>query len=157
LNKYFTASFFVLGLFLLTAVIVSPKVVFNYATNNTPIYKADFSVFLNINNSHYPALNQIMILLTEFGREVFWPITLILFFVLGGWTGKKTAVVIAISMLVLIPIAVLAQDIVARPRPVIPASDFLISTDKDYAFSFRSCCNSISGCNWSFNVIYRNA
>jgi hypothetical protein len=104
LNKYFTASFVILGLFLLTAVIVSPKVVFNYATNNTPIYKADFSVFLNINNSHYPALNQIMILLTEFGREVFWPITIILLFVLGGWTGKITAVVIAISMLVLIPL-----------------------------------------------------
>jgi membrane-associated phospholipid phosphatase len=28
----------------------------------------------------------------------------------------------------------LAKDIIARPRPVIPASDFLISADKDYAF-----------------------
>jgi membrane-associated phospholipid phosphatase len=134
LNKYFTASFVILGLFLLTAVIVSPKGVFNYATNNTPIGKADLSVFLNVNNSHYPAVNEIMILLTEFGREVFWPITIILLFVLGGWTGKKTAVVITISMLVLIPLGELAKDIVARPRPVIPASDFLISPDKDYAF-----------------------
>ena len=132
MNKYFIASFVILGLFLLTAIIVSPKGVFNYATN-TPIGKADFSVFLNINNSHYPALNEIMIWLTEFGK-VFWPITIILLFVLGGWTGKKTAAVIAISMLVLIPLGELAKDIVARPRPVIPASDFLISADKDYAF-----------------------
>ena len=134
MNKYFTASFVILGLFLLTAIIVSAKGIFNNATNNTPIAKVDFSVFLNINNSHYPAVNEIMILLTEFGREVFWPITIILLFVLGGWTGKKTAVVIAISMLVLIPLGELAKDIVARPRPVIPASDFLISADKDYAF-----------------------
>jgi len=49
-------------------------------------------------------------------------------------SGKKTAVVIAILMLVLIPLGELAKDIVARPRPVIPASDFLISADKDYAF-----------------------
>jgi undecaprenyl-diphosphatase len=133
LNKYFTASFVILGLFLLTAIIVSPKGVFNYATN-TPIGKADYSVFLNINNSHYPALNEIMIWLTEFGREVFWPITIILLFVLGGWTGKKTAAVIAISMLVLIPLGEIAKDSVARPRPVIPQSDFLISADKDYAF-----------------------
>jgi len=74
LNKYFTASFVILGLFLLTAIIVSAKGIFNNATNNTPIAKVDFSVFLNINNSHYPAFNEIMILLTEFGREVFWPI-----------------------------------------------------------------------------------
>ncbi len=134
MNKYFATSFVILGLFLLTAIIVSPKGAFNNATNNTPIGKADFSLFLNVNNSHYPAVNEIMILLTEFGREVFWPITIILLFVLGGWTGKKTAVVIAISMLVLIPLGELAKDIVARPRPVIPASDFLISADKDYAF-----------------------
>jgi undecaprenyl-diphosphatase len=134
LDKYFTASFVILGLFLFTAVIVSPKGVFNYATNNTPIGKADLSVFLNVNNSHYPAVNEIMISLTEFGREVFWPITIILLFVFGGWTGKKTAVVITISMFVLIPLGELAKDIVARPRPVIPASDFLISPDKDYAF-----------------------
>lgn len=134
MNKYFTASFVILGLFLLTTIIVSPKGAFNNAPNNTPIGKADFSIFLNINNSHYPALNEIMILLTDFGREVFWPITIILLFVLGGRTGKKTAVVIAISMLVLIPLGELAKDIVARPGPVIPASDFLISADKDYAF-----------------------
>ena len=93
LNKYFTSSFVILGLFLLTAIIASPKGAFNNDTNNTPIGKAEFSVFLNINNSHYPALNEIMIWLTEFGREVFWPISIIFLFVLGGWTGKKTAVV----------------------------------------------------------------
>jgi undecaprenyl-diphosphatase len=37
-------------------------------------------------------------------------------------------------MLVLIPLGVLAKDIVARPRPVIPKSDFLIAADKEYAF-----------------------
>ena len=55
-------------------------------------------------------------------------------FIFGGWTGKKTAVVVAISMLVLIPLGVLAKDIVARARPVIPKSDFLIAPDKEYAF-----------------------
>jgi membrane-associated phospholipid phosphatase len=75
-----------------------------------------------------------MIWLTKFGRDLFWPIAMILLFVLGGWTGKKTTVVIAISMLVLIPLAVLAQDIVARPRPAIPKSDFLMAADKDYTF-----------------------
>ena len=75
-----------------------------------------------------------MIWLTEFGREVFWPIAIALLFIFGGWTGKKTALVIAISMLVLIPLGVLTKDIVARARPVIPKADFLIAPDKEYGY-----------------------
>ena len=133
-NKFFGASIVILALFIVIAILVSPKVGFNNGINNSPISKVDSLAFLDINNSHYPAFNQIMIWLTQFGREIFWPIAIILLFVLGGWTGKKTAVVIAISMLVLVPLGVLAKDIVARPRPVIPQSDFLIAPDQEYAF-----------------------
>ena len=133
-NKYFGASIVILALFIVVAILVSPKVGFNNGINNSPISKVDSLAFLDINNSHYPAFNQIMIWLTQFGREIFWPIAIILLFVLGGWTGKKTAVVIAISMLVLVPLGVLAKDIVARPRPIIPQSDFLIAPDQEYGF-----------------------
>jgi undecaprenyl-diphosphatase len=75
-----------------------------------------------------------MILLTRYGREVFWPIAIILLFVLGGWTGKKTAIIIAISMIVLIPIGIMAKDAVARPRPIVPISDYLIAADSEFAF-----------------------
>jgi undecaprenyl-diphosphatase len=75
-----------------------------------------------------------MILLTRYGREVFWPVAIILLFVLGGWTGKKTAIVIAISMIVLVPIGIIAKDAVARPRPIIPKSDYLIAADAEFAF-----------------------
>jgi membrane-associated phospholipid phosphatase len=135
LNKYFGASIVSLTLFILIAILVSPKIGFSNAiNNNSPVSKADSSTFLNINNSHYPALNKIMIWLTEYGREIFWPIAIILLFIFGGWAGKKTAVIIAISMLVLVPLGELAKDIVARPRPVIPTSDFLILADKEYGF-----------------------
>jgi membrane-associated phospholipid phosphatase len=170
-NKFFGASIVILALFIVIAILVSPKVGFNNGINNSPISKVDSLAFLDINNSHYPAFNQIMIWLTQFGREIFWPIAIILLFVLGGWTGKKTAVVIAISMLVLVPLGVLAKDIVARPRPVIPQSDFLIAPDQEYAFPsghalivsagaavalilFRSSsCMSIQNiCWWSLSV-----
>jgi membrane-associated phospholipid phosphatase len=135
LNKYFGASIVSLTLFILIAILVSPKVGFSNAiNNNSPVNKADSSTFLNINNSHYPALNKVMIWFTEYGREIFWPIAIILLFIFGGWTGKKTATIIAISILVLVPLGELAKDIVARPRPVIPTSDFLISADKEYGF-----------------------
>jgi undecaprenyl-diphosphatase len=132
LNKYFVASVIILALFVLIAALVSPRV---NPYVNSPIPKSDSIAFLNVNNSHfYPAFNKLMIWLTEFGREVFWPIAIALLFIFGGWTGKKTAVVIAISMLVLIPLGVLTKDTVARARPVIPKADFLIAPDKEYSF-----------------------
>ena len=132
LNKYFVASVIILALFVMIAALVSPRV---NPSVNSPIANSDSIAFLDVNNSHYyPAFNKLMIWLTEFGREVFWPIAIALLFIFGGWTGKKTAVVIAISMLVLIPLGVLTKDIVARARPVIPKSDFLIASDKEYAY-----------------------
>lgn len=132
MNKYFIASVVILGLFVLIAALVSPRL--SISANST-IIRSDSMVFLDVNNSHYyPTLNKIMIWLTEFGREIFWPLAILLLFFFGGWSGKKTAVVIAISMLVLIPLGELAKDIVARPRPVIPKSDFLIASDKEYSF-----------------------
>jgi len=132
LSKYFVASVIILVLFVLIAIVVSPRV---NPYVNSPIARSDTIAFLDVNNSHYyPAFNKLMIWLTEFGREVFWPVAIALLFIFGGWTGKKTAVVIAISMLVLIPLGVLTKDIVARVRPVIPRSDFLIASDKEYSY-----------------------
>ncbi len=75
-----------------------------------------------------------MVLLTNYGREVFWPVAIILLFVLGGWTGKKTAIAITISMIVLIPIGAISKDLIARPRPTIPKSDYLIAADSEFTF-----------------------
>lgn len=136
LNKYIAASFVVFALFILIAILVSPKGYFNSDNNNNKSYiiEADSSAFLYVNNSHSKTFDKLMVLLTKYGRELFWPIAIILLFVLGGWTGKKTAVIIAISMLVLLPLGVIAKEVVARPRPTIPKSDFLIAADSEYAF-----------------------
>jgi undecaprenyl-diphosphatase len=137
LRRYFTASAIILALFILLSILISPKIKFNDSSNNSyssPVIKADSITFLDVNNSHSKILNQLMILLTNYGREVFWPIAIILLFVLGGWIGKNTAVVIAISMIVLIPIGAIAKESIARPRPIIPKSDYLIAADSEFAF-----------------------
>ena len=138
LKKYFVASAVILALFVILSILISPKFKFNGSGNNnsysSPIIRADSISFLDINNSHSKVLNQLMVLLTRYGREVFWPIAIILLFALGGWTGKKTAIAIAISMIVLLPIGIIAKDAVARPRPIIPKSDYLIAADSEFAF-----------------------
>jgi len=116
--------------FVAVAIAVSPRL--NHG--NTPIINADASAFLYVNESHYKPLDQLMILMTNYGRELAWTIAGILIFIFGGWTGKKAAIVMAIAMLVLIPIGTLAKEAVARPRPLIPDKDFLVAADTDFGF-----------------------
>ena len=59
---------------------------------------------------------------------------IIMFFVFGGWLGKKIAVIIGISILVLTFLVPIIKNLVERPRPLVPKVDFLLATDKKYAF-----------------------
>ncbi len=137
MKKYFVASAIILASFVMLSILVSPIIKLNGSSNNiysSPIIRADSKAFLDVNNSHSKILNQLMILLTNYGREIFWPIAIILLFALGGWTGKKTAIVIAISMIVLLPIGTIAKESIERPRPIIPKSDYLIAADSEFAY-----------------------
>ena len=131
MNRYILSSISILSFFILIALIVSPTINHNA---DTPIIHVDTSAFLQINNLHYSSFDQFMIWMTMYGREVVWSMVIILLFIVGGWTGKKTAIVMTLSMLVLIPIGIAAKEIVARPRPIIPKSDFLLAADKEYSF-----------------------
>src|SRR5579884_3444430 len=130
MNKYHVIAITLLVSF----AVLSSLVVIVKGSSSAAITQADYNAFLSLNNSHIPSLNEFMILLTQYGREVFWIATIILIFLFGGWTGKKTAVVMAISMLVLIPIGSVAKDVIARARPIIPTSDIILASDTDRSF-----------------------
>lgn len=130
MNKYHITSIVILALFVILAVLVSPL-----ANNNPEIIAKDTSVFLKVNNSHVSFLDKFMVWLTEYGREAFWIATIILLFIFGGWSGKKTAIVLVLAFIVIIPIGFIAKEIVQRPHPVIPESDFLLAQDpNEYSY-----------------------
>ena len=130
MNKYHITSIIILALFVVLAILVSPL-----ANNNPGIISKDTSAFLKVNNSHVNFLNKIMIWLTEYGREAFWIMTIILLFILGGLSGKKTAIVLVLAFIVLIPIGTAAKDTVQRQHPTIPEADFLLAQDsKEYSY-----------------------
>ena len=117
-------------MFVVLAILVSPL-----ANNNPDIIAKDTSAFLKVNNSHVTFLNKVMVWLTEYGREAFWIMTIILLFIFGGMTGKKTAIVLVLAFIVLIPIGFAAKDIIHRPHPTVPESDFLLSQDpNEYSY-----------------------
>lgn len=125
-------SFILILSFVILAALVSPRV--NPQVGETMLYLADKSEFLQINNAHNDLLNPLMILLTQHGREVVWTATGILLLIFGGHPGRKTVLIMAITILILLPIGVIAKDLIGRPRPMIPAESFLIAPDERHAF-----------------------
>jgi hypothetical protein len=55
--------------------------------NNRVVSQADYSMFLVIVNTHYETIDQFMVLLTIYGREIFMLLVIVLVFI----TGKKGA------------------------------------------------------------------
>lgn len=132
-RKYISTSIIILVVFIILAAIVSPKVI-NPKGALSFIIQGDSSVFNQISDSHSKPLNELMILLSKYGREVVWTIAGILIFFFGGSAGRKAAVVMALAMLILIPIGTIAKVVVARPRPMIHQADFLMAADSDYSY-----------------------
>src|SRR5262245_25427225 len=117
-----------LAAFLILAAIVSPRINPNVGGTSS-IVRTDSLIFLQINDSHYKPLDEFMLLVSKYGREVVWILTAILLFIFGGWAGRKTAVVMAIAMIVLVPIGMISKEAIGRPRPIVPDNDFLTKAD----------------------------
>jgi undecaprenyl-diphosphatase len=130
MNFFFLTSIILLSIFVLLALSISPR--FNWSDS---LVAKDYSLFLTVNNLHYGlVLNELMIWMTIYGREIVWIVVIIMFFVFGGWLGKKIAVTIGLSILVLTFLVPVIKNLVERPRPLVPQADFLLAADKEYAF-----------------------
>lgn len=129
-NKYLIFSIITISAFIVLALVVSPR----SDLKSNSLTNTDNRLFLSINNSHLQVLNQTMIYLTWYGREVFWLLVILFLFIFGKKIGKKTAFVMIISIIVLVPIGIITKEIIERPRPDIPETDFLITADSEYAF-----------------------
>lgn len=101
------------------------------------IINVDISLFIAINEFQVKLpteLDQFMIVITLYGREIFLPFVLILIFIFGGKNGRKTVIITGISILMLIPIVSITKDYIERPRPFVPYLDTLMSVDTNYSF-----------------------
>ena len=144
----------VLTAFIIFALLVSPKLDLGFPR---PLREVDTKVFLQINKQHYAPLDQFMILVTQFGRELVWSIVIVVLFMFGGATGKKAALIMTLAMIVLIPIGVLSKDIVARPRPFIPHTEIILAADSQFAYPSGHSLIVVAGATVSVAVLFRNS
>jgi membrane-associated phospholipid phosphatase len=75
-----------------------------------------------------------MIYLTLYGRELFWILVIVFLFIFGGNMGKKTAFILSLIIIALIPIGAISKQVIERPRPIILGNDTLIQADSDFSF-----------------------
>lgn len=135
MDKIFLASFVCLLSFVFLSIIIYNE----RDTIFTGLLQTDNFYFLQLNQLSLFLPNfvdNIMLMITLYGREIFWPIVLIMLFIFGGKIGKKTAVIAAISMILLMPLVSVIKDVIDRPRPNVSGVEtFPVSAD---TFSFPS-------------------
>ena len=135
MGKIFLASF----VFLLCFTILSVVLYNETYPIFTGLLKTDSFYFLQFNqlSLFLPSIvDNIMVMITLYGREIFWPTVLIMLFIFGGKIGKKTALIAAISMILLMPLVSVIKDVIDRPRPNVSGIEtFPVSAD---TFSFPS-------------------
>jgi membrane-associated phospholipid phosphatase len=125
--KYYATSWL---LFLAFAIITSMIM-----SNNTQVTKWDYSIFGIINTPHDKIINKIMVDLTKYGREAVWIAATALLFIFGKKEGRRTAVLLVITFLILIPLGTFLKDEIDRPRPMpLSYDNLLIKEETDPAF-----------------------
>lgn len=153
-KRCFIISMFVLATFFILAFLVSPHADLGLARM---LIAEDTNVFLQVNKYHFALLDQFMILVTQFGRELVWPITIVVLFIFGGDTGKKAAIIMALVMITLIPIGILSKEIVARPRPFIPNTEVILAADSQYAYPSGHSMIVAAGATVALAELYSNS
>ncbi|WP_261377746.1 phosphatase PAP2 family protein [Candidatus Nitrosocosmicus arcticus] len=54
--------------------------------------------------------------------------------IFGKENGRKTTMFILVTMIILVPIGMMAKEIIERLRPIVPEADFLMLADSEYSF-----------------------
>lgn len=130
MKKYLVASALLFIVFsIITSLIIA---------NNHPVEKWDLSGFYKINGSHIKILNKIMVSFSKYGREIVWGSITLILLIFGKTDGKKVAVLLIVTFLILVPSTYLLKDEIDRPRPTPLLPDNLLLKSPQGEPSFPS-------------------
>jgi undecaprenyl-diphosphatase len=79
-------------------------------------------------------MDDFMILLSTYGREVVWSAVIVFMGIFAGWKGKKIAVIIVISFLIIMPLNTLLKNFFERVRPVIDRQEIHLPQKTDFSY-----------------------
>lgn len=121
MNKYLISSIVIFGIFIVITLVIHNNVIESNdnSSEGSFFYEFDSGVLQARSYFFSTMLTEFMNILSDYGREYFWIIVLILLFVFGGIDGRIVAVIILISFILVIPLTTLVKDWVDRDRPLV--------------------------------------
>lgn len=102
--------------------------------NNTGVSEWDHASFTQVNKPGNKIVDKIMINLSKYGREVVWIGMTALLFIVGKKDGRKAAVLLTITFLILIPLGTMIKSEVDRQRPIPLGNNLIVKSETDPSF-----------------------
>jgi undecaprenyl-diphosphatase len=128
--KYILISIICISVFIIIGIILSPQLGYQ----NPYIIKVDATISSIINNSRSSLTDDFMIWMSMYGREVVWTVVIVFMSIFAGWKGKKIALILVISFLIIIPLNTLFKNFFERPRPPVETQEIHIFQETDFAY-----------------------
>ena len=128
--KYIFTSIICIAAFIILGVMLSPKLGYQ----NQDVIEFDEAMSSFIYNSHSNLIDHFMIVLSTYGREIVWAAVIVFMSIFTGWKGKKIALIIVISFLIIMPLNTLFKYFFERPRPSIEVQELGILPKNDFAY-----------------------
>lgn len=128
--KYVIMTIMCIAVFIIMGIAVSPK--FGYHVPS--IVAFDESISSLIYNSGSNLTDDFMILMSMYGREIVWLAVIVFMSIFAGWKGKKIAVIIVISFLIIIPLNTLFKNLFERNRPPVERLEIHNPEKTDFAY-----------------------
>ena len=128
--KYIFTSIICIAAFIILGVMLSP----NLGYQNQDVIEFDEAMSSFIYNSHSNLIDHFMIMLSTYGREIVWAAVIVFMSIFTGWKGKKIALIIVISFLIIMPLNTLFKYFFERPRPSIEVQELGILPKNDFAY-----------------------
>jgi membrane-associated phospholipid phosphatase len=128
--KYVLMTIICIAVFIIMGIAVSPK--FGYQVPS--IIAFDESISSLIYNAGSNLTDDFMILMSMYGREIVWLAVIVFMSIFAGWRGKKIAIIIVISFLIIIPLNTLFKNLFERNRPPVEGLEVHIPEKTDFAY-----------------------
>lgn len=128
--KYIFISFVCITIFIIIGIVVSPKLGYQVPS----IISLDQTISSLIYDSHSNLIDDFMILMSMYGREIVWVAVIVFMSIFAGWKGKRIAVIMVISFLIIMPLNTLFKNFFERDRPPVESLEIHVPQKTDFAY-----------------------
>ena len=128
--KYILTAVICVAVFMIMGFVLSPKLGYQ----NQVAIRLDEAITSLFYNTHSSDVDNLMILLSMYGREIVWSAVIVFLALFAGWKGRKIVLITVISFLIIMPLNTILKEFFERLRPEIERQEINVPVKIDYAY-----------------------